>query len=244
MQNSPAPKPAPGPSYGNIQQRPSYLLLILLHPLRLILAVYHTVALLLPTLIYRLLLPTACSPTSFKVEILRCWLAGFLVHFWDLVFKAPLEWPSYLGGRRRHALLMMGPNGIPTVVVPPNGLSLIPAPARQGRGFTADVQDGSARSFIGQSTDTLVLLWAHGGGYMFGEPLQYLSTYERWVDKAKTKRWNLVIFSVDYSESYPDFMGTGWTKCPPISIFPVTVGSLVSASMYRTVESSQMARLS
>lgn len=192
MQTPSAPKQDSSPPNGSLIQRPSYLQLVLQHPLRLLLAIYHTLALLLPTLLHRLLLPTACSPTSFKVEILRCYLAGFLVNFWDVVFKAPVEWPRWMGGRQRYSLLRLGPGGVPTVVVPPaNPLLLSRTELKEQQRANPD------------SKGTVVLLWAHGGGYLFGEPLQYLATYERWVSKAKTQGWSLVIFSVDYSESAP-----------------------------------------
>lgn len=180
-----------------MKQRPSRLYLIICNPLRLLLAIYHSLALLLPTLLYRLLLPTACSPTSFKVEVLRCWLAGFLVHFWDLIFKAPVEWPRLLGGRQRYETVMLGPSKVPTVIVPPSSSSLMPRSEPHERPLPGGLPRASAEDDKGKKT--AVLLWAHGGGYLFGEPLQYLATYERWVMKAKVR--GLIVFAVDYSES-------------------------------------------
>ncbi|OCK77445.1 alpha/beta-hydrolase, partial [Lepidopterella palustris CBS 459.81] len=43
-----------------------------------------------------------------------------------------------------------------------------------------------------------VLLYAHGGGYLFGEPLMYLESYKRWVREAEANGIRLIIVSVDY----------------------------------------------
>jgi len=44
----------------------------------------------------------------------------------------------------------------------------------------------------------LVLLYSHGGGYLFGEPLMYMSTYKRWIKAAARENIELTIVSVDY----------------------------------------------
>jgi acetyl esterase/lipase len=44
----------------------------------------------------------------------------------------------------------------------------------------------------------VVLLYAHGGGYLFGEPLMYLDSYKRWVREAEANGIRLIVVSVDY----------------------------------------------
>lgn len=119
------------------------------------------------------------------------------MHFWDLIFKAPVEWPRLLGGRQRYETVMLGPSKVPTVIVPPSSSSLMPRSEPHERPLPGGLPRASAEDDKGKKT--AVLLWAHGGGYLFGEPLQYLATYERWVMKAKVR--GLIVFAVDYSES-------------------------------------------
>ncbi|RDW76946.1 hypothetical protein BP6252_04999 [Coleophoma cylindrospora] len=42
------------------------------------------------------------------------------------------------------------------------------------------------------------MLYAHGGGYMFGEPLQWIASYERWIAKASSRGFDLVVVAVKY----------------------------------------------
>lgn len=174
-------------------RRPSRLYLLLRHPLRLLMSIYHTVGLLIPTLAHRILLPCASSPTSFKVEILRCFLGGFMTNFWDMVFKAPPEWPQSLGGRRSYAYLRLGNEKVTAVVVPATACSMFQ------ENKETNTANHNERAGGLQSEHTIVVLYAHGGGYFYGEPLMHLPAYNRWTRQAKAQGWELVVVSVDYS---------------------------------------------
>lgn len=180
-------------------RRESYAGLILSHPLKLLWAIYDTLALLAISLLHRLLLPGACHATSFRVQILRCFLGGFLARFWDLMFKAPPEMPCLTrGSHKRYAEIILG-GRVPAVVVPPS-------PVRRGGGEAKVGGEGAMLPVGNDERDTVFLLYAHGGGFLFGEPLMHLGTYERWVRKAAAMKWRLVVVAVEYSE---------WAKWEP-----------------------------
>lgn len=158
------------------RQRPSHLRLILTQPWKLVRSIYHTSALGVSVLLDRMLLPFACRAVDFRTQLYRCYLGGFLANFWDLLFKAPLNL-----SRSRYADQILG--GVPCVIVPRDA----------GAALHKDHQDIREQS--------LILLYAHGGGYAFGEPLMYIETYERWVRRAEEQGLKLVVVSVDYSGS-------------------------------------------
>ena len=156
--------------------RPSHLALIAAHPSKLIWSIYQTTAYLVILFLHRLLLPFACRATDFRTEITRCFLGSFLANFWDLLFKAPI-------GLREDQYRNFNVGGVPAVLVPP----------------TAPFMDAGMMN----PKPDLLILYAHGGGYLFGEPLMYMSTYERWIHIASTRGIDLAIVSVDYSKFYP-----------------------------------------
>lgn len=116
----------------------------------------------------RLLFPLGCRPLSLGTELRRCHLAAALTGFPELIFAAP---PGLPAADYRTA----GLDGVPAVVVPPE----------------ARLDDFAERPAV-------VLLYAHGGGYLFGEPLMYIESYKRWVEAAAAKGIRLVIVSVNY----------------------------------------------
>jgi hypothetical protein len=168
-------------------RRPSHLALIMRHPLKLLLSIYHASALLSLVLLHRLLLPFSCRATAFGTEVRRCLLGGLLANFWDLLFKqAPgVQWDKHY----TEVCLRR----VPAVVVPPNAIS---AQDQAESGTNVGVLPSRARQSV-------VLLYAHGGGYLFGEPLMYLSTYKRWTRKCKALGFDLIVVSVDYSTLIP-----------------------------------------
>lgn len=164
------------------QQRPSHLRLILTQPWKLVRSIYHTSALGVSVFLNRLLLPFACRAVDFRTQLYRCYLGGFLANFWDLLFKAPLNLK-----KSRYADEKLG--GVPCVIIP--------------RDAAAALQESKHQDITtqGQQQKPLILLYAHGGGYAFGEPLMYIETYERWIRRAKEQGLKLVVVSVDYSGS-------------------------------------------
>ena len=149
----------------------SHLHLIVAHPINFCLSIYETLALLVLLLANRLLLPFACRPLSLRTEIARCFLGGFLKHFWDLLFKAP---PGLQETEYRNCII----RSVPTVVVPRH----------------AQLDAGN----LDRQRQSLVLLYAHGGGYLFGEPLMYISTYKRWIEIADSHGIDLSVVAVQY----------------------------------------------
>lgn len=123
---------------------------------------------LLLAVLNRLLFPFACHPISIRTELRRCYLGASLSCFLELIFSAP----SHLDGGD-FGLVPLG--GVETVVVPP----------------VSQLEDLA-------DCETIVLLYAHGGGYHFGEPLMYLETYKRWVHQMQQIGTKLVVIAVDY----------------------------------------------
>jgi hypothetical protein len=149
----------------------SHLDLVAAHPIKFCLAIYETLALLVLLLFNRILLPFACRPISLRTEIARCFLGGFLKHFWDILFKAP---PGLQETEYRNVII----GSVPTVIVPPHA--------------RLDVES------LDRHRPSLVLLYAHGGGYLFGEPLMYMSTYKRWIELADSHGMDLSVIAVHY----------------------------------------------
>jgi hypothetical protein len=162
-------------------RRPSHVALIIRHPIKLFRSVYHASALLGVVLLHRLLFPFACRATGFGTEVRRCLLGGLLANFWDLLFKQPL------GVQRDKHYTEVHLRRVPAVVVPRNALTA------QEKAESTNGGDLPSRA-----PQPVVLLYAHGGGYLFGEPLMYLSAYERWIRGSKALGFDLIIVSVDY----------------------------------------------
>jgi len=149
----------------------SRLWMVLRHPWKFLLFLWTFLRCLFLALVDRLLFPFACRPISFHMEITRCYLAASLACFLELLFSAP---PG-LGAEDSQPVKL---NNVPAVVVPP---------------------EARLESLTTAHTDpTVVLLYAHGGGYLFGEPLMYLASYKRWVRQAEANGVRLIIVSVDY----------------------------------------------
>lgn len=160
-----------------MKQRPSHRELIRDNPWKLVRSVYYTLVYLVLVVQNRLLLPFACRAVDLRTELARCYLAAFLGNFWDLIFKAP-PW------LRKDQYSEIALKGVSAVLIPPN----------------TPLGDKASGSSLDNKRN-VYLLYAHGGGYLFGEPLMYISTYERWIQKASHQGLDLVIVSVDYGES-------------------------------------------
>jgi hypothetical protein len=117
------------------------------------------------------MLPHATRVVTFRTEIMRCIMGSLIENCWDLLFKAP---PGLSSTRYRKIVV----NKVPAVVFPP----------------TAKI--GIQESF--KERPKLFMLYAHGGGYSLGEPLQWATSYERWVVKASSRGFDLVIIAVNY----------------------------------------------
>lgn len=149
----------------------SRLLLMLRHPWKTLAFSWMSIRYLSLALADRLLFPFACRPISFYTEITRCLLGSSLACFLELTFSAP-------PGLRTDEYQPVELNNVSTIVVP-----------RETKLETL----GSAAT-----PRTVVLLYAHGGGYLFGEPLMYLDSYKRWTKEAESVGIRLVVVSVDY----------------------------------------------
>jgi hypothetical protein len=152
-------------------QMASRLLLMLRHPWKTLAFSWMSIRYLSLALADRLLFPFACRPISFYTEITRCLLGSSLACFLELTFSAP-------PGLRTDEYQPVELNNVSTIVVP-----------RETKLETL----GSAAT-----PRTVVLLYAHGGGYLFGEPLMYLDSYKRWTKEAESVGIRLVVVSVDY----------------------------------------------
>lgn len=146
--------------------------LIIRHPFKFLRSVYETCVRLLLILLQRILLPNECRAVAFRTEIARCFLGSFLANFWELVYKAPY-------GMRHDQYSLLDLGGVHTIIVPPDA-----GPRLQTKGAS------------------LVLLYAHGGGFMFGESLMWLSSYERWVKVAKAQNLDLIVVAVEYRKYF------------------------------------------
>lgn len=149
----------------------THLQLIFANPWKTMRCAYEIIALLLLTLLSRIWLPFAHRVMDLRTEIARDFMGPLLTIFWEIIYKAP---PGL--DPKRYSTVDIG--GVPSVIIPPQA-TLTGGPLDRER-------------------NNLVLLFAHGGGYLFGEPLQYISTYERWVRSAAQHGIDLTIVSVDY----------------------------------------------
>jgi hypothetical protein len=143
------------------------------NPIKFFWSIYQYVVYLIILLAERLLLPTACRAVTLRTQIVRCIYGSFLANFWDILFKAPpnLREEDYKSEKI---------GGVPSVVIP---------------------RHASLSSSFSKPSTSLILLYGHGGGFYFGEPLMYISTYKRWIKEAKEKGVELIIVSVDYRRS-------------------------------------------
>jgi acetyl esterase/lipase len=94
--------------------------------------------------------------------------------FLELIFSAP-------PGLSADDFETIRLNNVPAV--------LVPSGARLDGLTTADTER------------TAVLLYAHGGGYAFGEPLMCIDAYKRWIIEAEANGIRLIVVSVDYRMS-------------------------------------------
>jgi hypothetical protein len=147
----------------------SHLQLILAHPWAFFMCVYDTLAHIILVLLHHILLPHACRSVTFRTEIVRCILGSLISNFWDLFFKAP---PGLSNDRFDRIDL----GSVPVVRIPP----------------------GSSISAPQEKPKQMIMLYAHGGGYMFGEPLMWIAAYERWVDTANARGFHLTVLAVNY----------------------------------------------
>ncbi len=152
----------------------SRLLLVLRNPWKFLNFSWTILRYLFLALLDRLLFPFVCRPISFRTEIFRCYLGASLSCFLELIFSAP---PG-LSADDFEAIRL---NNVPAVLVPPG--------TRLESLATADTDR------------TVVLLYAHGGGYLFGEPLMYIDAYKRWISEAEANGIRLIVVSVDYRRS-------------------------------------------
>lgn len=155
----------------------THLQLVLRNPANLFWSVWQSFVYLFLVFIQRILLPNACRSVTLRTEIARAILGSFLANFWDLLFKAP---PNL----QDHDYIVINAGQVPAVLIPPGrDLNTI-----RGK------EDGKRK---------ILLLYSHGGGYFFGEPLMYMSTYLRWIKAAARENVELTIVSVDYRTSSP-----------------------------------------
>ena len=149
----------------------SHLQLIIARPWAFFMCVYDALAHVILVMVHRLLLPHACRAVTFRTEIARCVLGSLTANFWDLLFKAPVGLCD-----NRYQCIDLG--GIPVMMIPP-GATISAARLQVKR-------------------RQLIMLYAHGGGFMFGEPLMWIATYERWVAAAKAQGFDLTVLAVKY----------------------------------------------
>lgn len=172
---SPSPVSSRAALWDKLFQMGSRVVLVLRHPLKFLRWSLLFSRCLVLALVDRLLFPFACRPISFYTEITRCYLGASLVCFLELIFSAP-------PGLDRRSFQSADLNEVPAIVVPPHTKLEV--------------------AFSTNDPRNVVLLYAHGGGYLFGEPLMYLDTYKRWVKKAEASGVHLTVVSVDYRTSH------------------------------------------
>jgi hypothetical protein len=162
----------------NSHNMATHLQLILENPAKLFWSIWQSLIYLFLVLIQRLVLPNACRAVTLRTEIARAILGSFLANFWDLLFKAS-------PGLRDDEYLLLTAGRVPAVLVPPD----------RDLNTIGSQEDGKRK---------LLLLYSHGGGYFFGEPLMYMSTYKRWIKAMARENVELTVVSVDYRKSlYP-----------------------------------------
>jgi hypothetical protein len=149
----------------------SHLRLILRQPLNFCFCLYEMLVRILLAILDRILLPHATRAVKFRTELVRCVMGSLTAHCWDLLFKAP-------PGLRDNQYKNRSVRGVPVMIIPPIAV------------FSADETQ--------ESRPKLFMLYAHGGGYLFGEPLQWIASYERWVAMASSRGVNLVVIAVKY----------------------------------------------
>lgn len=148
----------------------TYRPLIAENPIKFFWSIYQSLAYPVILAAERVLLPRACRAVTLRTQVVRCMYGSFLANFSDIVFKAP---PNL----REEDYRSENFGGVSSVVIPRH----------------ADLS-----SSVSKQSNSLVLLYGHGGGFYFGEPLMYISTYKRWVKVAKEDGVELIIVSVDY----------------------------------------------
>ncbi|RFU32302.1 hypothetical protein B7463_g4018, partial [Scytalidium lignicola] len=165
--------PTPPNTTSTSTPTPTHLKLITTSPLRFFFFLYDALTLLVLTLADWIFRPYASRAVSFRTAIARCFIGSLCANFWDLQFKAR-------PGIRAEDYAWAGVGGVPVVIVPPRADL---ATARKG-------SDGGK--------DALVMLYSHGGGYITGEPLQWLESYQRWVKRSEEMGLQLIVVAVKY----------------------------------------------
>lgn len=147
------------------------LTLILQNPLRSLLFGYTFCAQVFVVLLKRALLPYYPSYQSVRTQLQRAYLSASILHFPRLVHRLPVtNCPSQRAKK-------VGDSDWTGYVVP--GTSNLFDPSLSGR-------------------KQCVALYAHGGGYIWGEARQYLNYMERWIRVAKAAGISLTFLSVEY----------------------------------------------
>ncbi|KAH8802562.1 alpha/beta hydrolase fold-domain-containing protein [Xylogone sp. PMI_703] len=155
------------------QTSPTHFQLIAASPLRFCFFLCDAVALLVTTLVDWILRPYASRATSFRTAIARCFIGSLCANFWTLQFKAR-------PGIRAEDYSWATVGGVPVVIVPSRA------------DFANTRKNGNG------GKDVLIMLYGHGGGYIMGEPLQWLESYLRWVKVAEEMGLQLIVVAVKY----------------------------------------------
>jgi hypothetical protein len=185
----------------------SYLSLILSQPLSVCMCLYEMQARLLLVILQRLMLPNATHAVKLRTELVRCVMGSLIANCWDLLFKAPL-------GLSHTRYKKISVRGIPVMIVPPTATL-----------STKQLQGNRPKLFM---------LYAHGGGYLFGEPLMWIASYERWVAMASSRGFDLVVVAVNYRT---------WHAIVPIARFDLCGFSVRLISCCRSIVPGQVSCL-
>lgn len=163
--------------------------LILCNPLKTLRFTYTFIAQVILVLLKHILLPYFPVYQSLRTQLQRAYLASSALHFPAIVHRLPVtHCPS---SRAR----------------------------KVGSGWTGYLVPGT-RPVSDLSRDRLccdrkvcIALYAHGGGYAWGEARQYLNYMERWIDIASKMGIDLTFLSVEYRKcplwDFQHFVSTG-----------------------------------
>lgn len=140
-------------------------------PLQTLVFIYYFTAQLLLLCLKRVLLPQLHTYQSFRTQIHRAYLSSAGLYP-DLLHGLPVNC-STEDARK------IASDSCSAYVIP--GTSILPTSGQQSFPFRK-----------------VVILYAHGGGYAWGEARMYIHHMKRWVARARQDRLDLVFVSVEY----------------------------------------------
>lgn len=154
------------------------LLLLLRNPISTLRFLYTWSALSAIVILKRILLPHISQYQSTRVQLQRAYLLSCSSTFPDLTHRLPVGQVSQAKATK------IGTTEFDGYVIP---------------GTQSSVLDRLTKSDSPRTQ--CVALYAHGGGYARGEAKMYMNYMERWVQKARYSRLDLVFLSVEYRRS-------------------------------------------